>query len=78
MDFGQLWLLLQGVLPIDIVGIIQLILMGLGALVVMGYTYIKITPTQDDDAWWAKMEGIPILGGFMKWLVKFAPIQRKE
>lgn len=58
--------------------IIKYILMGLGALVVMGYSYIKVTPNQDDDAWLQKLEGKPIIGFALKLLVKFSPVVRKE
>ena len=56
----------------------MLVLSALGTLVVLGQTYIFLTPTQDDDAWYAKMEAIPLVGQILKALAKFAPIQRKE
>lgn len=55
----------------------QTILMVLGSLVVAGQTYIAVTPSQDDDAWYAKLEAIPLVGGLLKSLAKFAVIQRK-
>lgn len=54
------------------------VLMALGGLVVLGSAYVKITPTQDDDAWFAKLEAIPILGSLLQALVAFSPFQRKE
>lgn len=57
--------------------IVNIILVCLGALVVLGYAYVKMTPTQDDDAWWAKMEAIPVLGVLLQGLSKMSPVQRK-
>lgn len=54
-----------------------MVLMILGSLVVAGQAYIAVTPSQDDDAWYAKIEAIPILGDLLKALAKFAVIQRK-
>lgn len=54
------------------------VLMALGGLVVAGGVYVKLTPTQADDAWYAKLESMPIVGGFFKALVKFSPLSRKE
>lgn len=53
------------------------ILQVLGALVVLGYSYVLITPTQTDDAWFAKLEAIPLLGAVLKAIKAFSPIQRK-
>lgn len=52
-------------------------LMGLGALVVMGYAYVAATPSKDDDMWLQKLEQKPVVGWALKLLLKFAPIQRK-
>lgn len=52
-------------------------LMGLGFLVVAGYTYIQMTPSLDDDAWLKKIEDNKIFGVFLRLLVKFSPVQRK-
>lgn len=57
--------------------LIPVVLAGLGGLVVLGQAYVAITPTQDDDAWFAKLEGLPIIGGLLLALKSFAPIQRK-
>lgn len=53
-------------------------LMGLGALVIMGYTYIQMTPSLDDDAWLKKLEDNKIAGYVLRLLVRFSPVQRKE
>lgn len=57
--------------------IIPLVLAGLGALVVLGQAYVLMTPSKEDDAWFDKLEAIPILGAVLKALKSFAPIQRK-
>ncbi len=57
--------------------LIPLVLSALGALVVLGQTYIALTPTQTDDAWYAKLEAKPVIGKILEALKKFAPIQRK-
>lgn len=54
------------------------VLMGLGSLVLLGYAYVKATPTQDDDAWYAKVEAMAVVGPLMKALVSFSPLQRKD
>lgn len=57
--------------------LVPLILSALGALVVLGQTYIALTPNKNDDAWYAKIEAIPVVGKLLKLLASFAPIQRK-
>ena len=57
--------------------IIGSVLTVLGMLVVLGQAYVAITPTQNDDAWFAKLEAIPLLGAIIKFAASFAPIQRK-
>lgn len=59
-------------------GWVMLVLGALGALVVAGSTYVALTPTQDDDKWWAALESKPVIGHIMKFLVRFSPIYRKE
>ncbi len=49
----------------------------IGLLVVAGQAYVLLTPGTADDAFYAKLEAIPVLGGFLKALAAFAPIQRK-
>lgn len=53
-------------------------LMGAGALTVLGYGYIKLTPTQDDDQWLQKMEAKAWVGSLLRALKAYSPIQRKE
>lgn len=57
---------------------IQWILMGLGGLVVVGYAYVKATPTKDDDKWLQSLESKAIIGMLLKLLVSFSPVARKE
>jgi len=78
MDFSSLWLLLKGVVPVGASAIIEYVLMGLGILVVLGFAVVKITPSKADDAFVTKLEGIPVLGQLIKFLVAFSPVQRKE
>lgn len=73
MDWSIILAWVQTVSPI-----VSYVLMALGGLVVLGATYVKLTPTQDDDAWFAKLEAIPILGTLLQALVAFSPFQRKE
>jgi len=56
---------------------IPLVLAMLGGLVVLGQAYVALTPSQDDDAWYAKLEAKPIIGGMLRSIKAFAPIQRK-
>lgn len=58
--------------------VVQLVLMGLGSLAVLGGVYVKMTPTEDDDKWWAALESKPIVGHLLKLLVHFSPVFRKE
>jgi len=58
--------------------LVPVILAVLGGLVVLGQAYVAITPTQSDDAWFAKLEAIPVLGSLLAALKSFAPIQRKQ
>jgi hypothetical protein len=63
---------LVGYLPLA-----QTVLMIIGSLVVAAQAYIVATPSQDDDAWFAKIEAIPVVGDLLVALQKFAVIQRK-
>ena len=56
---------------------VPLVLAMLGGMVVLGQAYVAITPSQDDDAWYAKLEAKPIIGALLKAIKSFAPIQRK-
>lgn len=57
---------------------VPLVLSALGSLVILGGTYVALTPTQDDDKWFAKLEEMPVVGQLLKALKAFSPIQRKE
>ena len=57
---------------------IALVLGTLGTLVIIGQAYVLMTPNKDDDAWFAKLESIPLLGQFVVIVRNFAPVQRKE
>ena len=57
---------------------IPLVLAGLGALVVMGQTYVAVSASKKDDAWLLKLEAKPFLGPILKALKSFAPIQKKK
>ena len=71
------WEMILGWL-IQLVPAVKYVLMIMGSLAVVGAAYVKITPTQDDDAWFAKLESIPVLGSLLKALLAFSPISRKE
>lgn len=49
----------------------------LGMLVVLGTVVVKLTPSQKDDEFLAKLEAYPVLGAILKYLVAFSPIQKK-
>jgi hypothetical protein len=57
---------------------VQLVLMILGTLVVVATAYIKATPTEDDDKWFAKLEAIPVLGPVLQFIGRFSVVTRKE
>lgn len=57
--------------------VVGYILMGLGALVVIGLGVVAITPSQEDDAFVEKMKAIPVLGQLLLALQNFSPIQKK-
>lgn len=73
MDMSQVLEMLKGVSPV-----VGYVLMGLGALVVVAASYVKMTPNKDDDALFAKLENTPILGAVLKALVALSPIKRKD
>jgi len=54
------------------------VVLAIATLVVAGQAYVGATPTEKDDAWFAKLEANAILGPILKALKAFAPIQRKE
>lgn len=55
----------------------SVILMGLGSLVCLSQVVVLLTPGKADDEAYSKLMGVPILGGFLKALLAFAPIQKK-
>lgn len=73
MDFSLALAWLSSLHPL-----VPLVLAGLGGLVVLGQTYVALTPSQNDDAWYAALEAKPFVGPLLKSLKAFAPIQRKE
>lgn len=73
MELGDILNLIIGAVPAA-----RYVLMALGGLVVLGQVYVALTPNQDDDAWFAKLENVTILGAFIRAIKAFAPIQRKE
>lgn len=58
--------------------VVPVVLAVLGSLVLLGQAYVAVTPSQDDDAWFAKLEAMPVLGAVLKAVKAFAPIQRKD
>lgn len=54
------------------------VLVILGCLVVIGQVVVALTPSTADDAAWEKLQAIPVLGGFLKALAMFAPLQKKD
>lgn len=54
----------------------KMILQILGTLVLVGSAYVAITPSKSDDAWFAKLEAIPLLGSLLVALQKFSLFQR--
>jgi len=74
MDLQQAQDFLNSVMP----QVVLYVLAGLGALVVLGTAYIKMTPTQDDDQWLQKIEDNKLLGFLLRLFVRFSPIERKE
>lgn len=77
MDLTSIYQFVIGIFP-SIIPVLQVILVILGSLVVLASTYVKLTPTQDDDAWFAKVEAVPVLGDVIKFLLKFSAISRKD
>jgi len=50
----------------------------LGGAVILGLTYVKLTPNVKDDAFIAKMESMPVIGKLLKAIKSFSPIERKK
>jgi len=57
--------------------IVMYVLAAIGALVIGAEVVVAMTPSTDDDAKWAEIKAIPILGGFIAAFAKLAPIQKK-
>lgn len=57
---------------------IQYVLMGLGALVTLGVTYVGLTPSKDDDNWLAALQEKPLVGPLFKLILAFSPVIKKE
>ena len=72
MDVETILNLLLGYVPQA-----KIVLQILGTLAVAGAVYVKLTPSASDDAWYAKLESIPVVGQLLKALVAFSPISRK-
>lgn len=73
MDYAAILNWLSALNPIA-----HVVLVVLGALVVLGSVYVKLTPSQTDDAWFDKLEAIPVLGNVLKALAAFSPVDRKD
>lgn len=56
--------------------IVHLIVVILATLVVAGQAIVTVTPTTADDAFWAKIKAIPLVGQFIVWLTNFAPFHK--
>jgi amino acid permease len=54
------------------------LLMLLGCFVVLGQVWVAATPDPSDNEKFEKLYGLPIIGGFIKALASFAPIQKKD
>ena len=50
----------------------------LGSLVVLGMTYVGLTPSKDDDAWLLAIQEKPVIGALLKLLQAFSPIAKKD
>lgn len=77
MDLTSIYQFILGLVP-GAVPVVNLVLVILGSLVVLASVYVKLTPSQDDDAWFAKMEAVPVLGDVIKFVLKFSVISRKD
>ena len=74
MDYNEIVLWMQGHLP----PVLVLILSLLGALVVLGVTYVAMTPSKNDDAWLLALQEKPVIGHVLKFLQAFSPVQKKD
>lgn len=74
MEVEEILSMVRAYLPMPV----QFVLMGLGALVVIGLVYVKVTPSKEDDAWFEALEKKPFIGHILKFFIAFSPIQRKD
>lgn len=72
MDFEVLFNIVLGAVPA-----LKIVLEILGALVIVGFTIVKLSPTKEDDAKVDALLAKPIIGPLLSALIKFSPIQRK-
>lgn len=56
----------------------SLALLVLGTLVVIGQVVVGLTATKADDLVMQKIFDLPLIGGFVKAIASFAPIQKKD
>lgn len=57
--------------------VVPVVLSILGILVVVGQVVVVMTPSKKDDEALEKAHGIPVLGGVLKAIAAFAPVQKK-
>lgn len=58
--------------------IVNLVLNILGTLVVLATVYVKLTPNKEDDAWFKKLESLPVVGPIIHTIMNFSYVQRKD
>ena len=73
MDLSFILSYLNSIHPIA-----HLVLVILGSLVVLATAYVKLTPSVEDDAALARIEGAPVIGVLIRGLMSFSVVQRKE
>lgn len=56
---------------------VGLVLSGLGALMVVAQVVVVVTPSKKDDEILDEAAKLPIVGGLLTLIKKFAPIQKK-
>jgi len=71
LDFLLNWV--KGLGPV-----VMYVLAALGSLLVIMSAVVKLTPSQDDDAFLNKVKAIPLLGSLLIALEKFSVVSRKE
>ena len=50
----------------------------LGSLVVLGMTYVGLTPSKDDDAWLLALQEKPVIGAILKFLQACYSLEKKN